>query len=613
MSTTVATILPLKRLPRGLALFDYTVPDELQDKLKTGQLVRVPLRSSEIFGLVVEEKKKKDTSGLKELVAIVQDEPLVSEQYLDTVQAIAAGHGVAPSTIALLGLLPLQKRKVTKMELAPLPKEKKKSGTITATHYSSFDERDTLIQSLTQGVTLVLTPEARAIEKILEQTKKQRVATWYSEMTTKEKFATWVGIRNGEFDLIVGTRGACLLPIPNLQTVIIDQEHHEQHKHWDQSPRFDARDVMRHRQQDDGFDLHLLDWSSSFSLYFETQKERILGRAPAPKKIPAAIVNLQNEYRGGNRTTISDPLFAAIKTSTKDIFLLVNRKGFSASTLCLTCGHSPTCPSCTLPLVHYKERGRFVCNHCHTSEPYRPLCPTCHTEMKPVGGAGTERVATDLIKRTDALSEVIHVVDGDHTPSFSSSSARRIIIGTTAALPHIRWDKTDLVACIDPDTILGIPDYTSQERLFHTIYALSFFDSTATLFIQTTKPDHLFYRSLQEPERLYRTDLRSRKALDYPPYGRVIRYTVGKQQADESMREATQIHRYLTTKLTQAGISATVSSPYRCHPSWHRGRHWSGILVKVAATTSYHDIAEIHSHIPKHWHIDITPQSILAP
>ncbi|HPL93441.1 MAG TPA: hypothetical protein PLB38_04120, partial [bacterium] len=60
-----AEIIPLTKLPRNLAYFDYSVPVELEKQLQIGQIVLIPWRRQKIHGLVLKLKKQTDIDASK--------------------------------------------------------------------------------------------------------------------------------------------------------------------------------------------------------------------------------------------------------------------------------------------------------------------------------------------------------------------------------------------------------------------------------------------------------------------------------------------------------------------------------------------------------------------
>lgn len=70
----IAKVIPAKRIPTSLPALDYTVPDHLKDTIATGQLVRIPFRRSEEYGVVqalLEQNNEIDQKKLKAVSEIV--------------------------------------------------------------------------------------------------------------------------------------------------------------------------------------------------------------------------------------------------------------------------------------------------------------------------------------------------------------------------------------------------------------------------------------------------------------------------------------------------------------------------------------------------------------
>ena len=120
----VAEIIPIKRLPRRFSHFDYAVPPELEAVIHIGQLVRIPLKSSDILGLVLSLKHESETqvdsrinTNLKSVTDIVNQTPMLSKAQLGTLWTLSSWYGVSTGTLAKMMLLPLQKRKLKSIEL----------------------------------------------------------------------------------------------------------------------------------------------------------------------------------------------------------------------------------------------------------------------------------------------------------------------------------------------------------------------------------------------------------------------------------------------------------------------------------------------------------------
>ncbi|MBT7755225.1 MAG: hypothetical protein HN726_03445, partial [Candidatus Magasanikbacteria bacterium] len=108
----IAKIIPLKRLPKHIDILDYTIPKTLEGSLKVGQLITIPFRTSNIFGLVLSiEKNRIIQKKLKDIIDIVIQEPLLEKPHIHFLRTISSWYGTPLGATIKMGLPPLQKRK----------------------------------------------------------------------------------------------------------------------------------------------------------------------------------------------------------------------------------------------------------------------------------------------------------------------------------------------------------------------------------------------------------------------------------------------------------------------------------------------------------------------
>lgn len=621
----IAEIIPIKRLPRRFAHFDYTIPQSLAEVLKPGQLVRIPLKSSEIFGLVLSlrEKRESDTSVLKEVIDIVHETPIFSEQQLQQLTTLSSWYGVSTGTLAKMMLLPLQKRKLKNIKLQEIKKAKKqKNNRPSFLQYTSETQhRQQLLKLINDSATpqvLILVPEIHHIDKVLSSLDNHadEVTTWHSGLSTKEQFERWLQIRNGEKRIIIGTRGAVLLPYFNLGKIIIDVEHKNNHKHWDQAPRFHVKDIAELLRTTQGVDVILLSNSPSVETYFNIHKSRYTSEALQLEYLSTCqLANLSNEHRGGNYSPISTKLEEALINLKESAFLHINRLGLATYIGCNNCSWRATCPSCQLPQIIHAKNKQLTCHYCKTTNPLPLTCPKCKETVVTLGGIGTETVEQhvgELVKKHALQHEVVRI--DSQSIQKNKKAKKQIVVGTDAALPHIDWNTTSLIALLDIDKELAIPEYRAQEDLWHTIQDINYkkhYD--AELIIQTRDPEHLIPRSLKEPDRFYRTDLNHRMALGYPPYTHLVRYFYGHADYREAKTVMESSQRVLAKRLQESRKNIALSPAFEMHPRYYRGRHWFAVLARLNRDTWQDDLVWLNGHIPDTWKIDPNPISVLSP
>lgn len=617
----IARIVPIRRLPAHLQHFDYAVPPTLQRAIRVGHLVTIPFRQSKIFGLVLALRDEQHETS-KPIEAIYASEPLFASQHIHLMERVASIYGVSLAVIAKIMLPPLQKRKLkqtTFTNLTPTRPDKKVRSAFTL--YTDEEQHRENLQDSVNGTTLILVPEVQYIEQtftLLSAEQREQTVTWHSQLSTKEQFAHWVAVRNGEKTIIVGTRGACFLPFPQLDTIIIDYEYHEQHKHWDQAPRFHAKDIAAMLAHDYGASLHLMSYTPSCTSYYAVHKKQMRGSLNdiSPRTDGLHLVDMSEERRAGRFALLSDTAKEAMRASTGDIFLFMQRRGFSTSVGCNQCGFIATCNTCNLPFIFHESTKTLQCHYCQTSKPLVQACPTCRMTTVILRGAGTEFLESGVrtFFDTDDSKDIIRI-DGDlHYAPREDTTRPRVIVGTAMALPHIRWSKTDTIICVDIDKQLIVPEYLAAEHVWHLLAEMNYRKGhDAQLYIQTANPKHTVLRGLTEPDRFYRTELNARKSLGYAPYRYIVRYFYGGTSAQDAHTEARALHKTLSSALTKKNIQATISLPVEMHPRYFRKKFWYTFIIKLDPTSAATDIQWLHQFVPSTWKIDPNPTSILQP
>lgn len=621
----IAHIIPIKRLPKQFDLFDYTVPEEFVAQIAVGQLVVIPFRTSTLYGLVfsLDEASQTPANKIKPIESIVSPTPFLSPAQLGFIQKISQLYGTSMATIATMCLLPMQKRKLSKLELEPLKVEEHKELPTHITAHSNISPAtytDTLKQ-LIRGTTLILVPSMKRLEQVqalFTEDEQSSITLWHSSLGKKDQFARWVEVRNGKSSIIIGTRGAVFLPFVSLDTIIIDNEHDGGHKHHDQAPRFSTKDVSDILAKQHGAAIHLLSFSASAETYYGVHRkdwEHTQDWQPTAYEHDIEIANMRYERRGGNYSAISEKVEELMTHTTGDMFFFINRLGFATSIGCNNCGHVEICEQSGLPFVYHEEDRTMRCHYAGVVRRAPSSCSKCNSSVVALRGVGTEQVESRIrqLMRERDTHNIIRI-DRMTDVQLPASEKPRIIIGTQKALPYIRWEQTDLMCYVDIDKELMLPEYRAQELVWHLIHTMQYYrNEESTFVIQTFDPSHLVLRSLKEPDRFYRTDLGMRRALGYPPYTYLARYFYGHANKEVAKREVEKAHRVLQETLTNAGKSVRLSHPLQMHPRYYRGKFWYTVLATFSASSWQADLIWLNSIIPGSWKIDPRPNKILSP
>ena len=359
-----------------------------------------------------------------------------------------------------------------------------------------------------------------------------------------------------------------------------------------------------------------MSFSPSCESYFHVHKGNYDTRTQEYKSIKTTptVVNMSQERHGGNYSAISQSVLDGVEVAienNKDVFLFINRKGFATSVGCNDCGHIELCPETGLPLVYHEDTNTLKSAYTKFEKPMILVCPKCRSPLVQLRGIGTEQVE-NFVRTLYAGNKNVTVqrIDSEYHDKTENTDLARIVIGTEAALSKIRWEHTGMIAFLDADRQLAIPEFNASEHLWHLIAeALYRKNQETAVYIQTAKPDHVLFRSLGEPDRFYRTDLNFRRALNYPPYSYMVRYFYGNPDQKIAQKTAEALYHALTnaTKLS------TIHAPLEMHPRYYRGQYWQMIMVKLDAKKWYTELIALNKLIPSTWKIDPNPISLLSP
>lgn len=583
----IARIIPLKRLPRRLSFFDYRIPEQSGSQIQVGQLVTIPFRSSIQYGIIFEIKEDRiedqKKTELKELASIVIEEPIVSAEYLSFVCEMAELYGVSAGTLLKMSMMPAQKRKLRNVRLTKLPALPKKTALKkNALIYENETMHAKSILENIKGKTLILVPEIYEAEKIYEflpDDIKSRALVWHSKLSTKEQFDRWFRIRNGEPDLIIGTRAATLLPFFKLDTIIIDYEHDENHKQSDQAPRFHVKDVVDDVASIHGAELIYMSYTLSLNSYYQIQKKALpfLGKKIEAlqilfkKKTNSALIFERTAEVGSKNFAPVNPalqqkLLEAVDR-TEDIFIFINRKD-----------------EVKKAITNNKEQKFGITTHMIEHEIVSLLKSTSYQIIR--------------------LEKDIEFKKNAEVPC--------AIIGTEAAFPHIDWQKTGLIIYLDLDRQLAIAEINATEHVWGLISRAHYCKrSDADFIIQTKIPEHVVFRSMGEPDRFYRTELSHRQEHNYPPYCYMVRYYFHDTDYEKTQKNATMVRENIKSALTNARKDCTLTNLFELYSAMVSKESTIGFAIKFPDFDRT-AIKMVNKLIPDTWKIDPGPVSLTS-
>ncbi len=537
---------------------------------------------------------------------------------------------------------------------------------VTDQRSSSEDERKFLLHGVTgSGKTEVylqaieaclaagkkaifLVPEISLTPQILRRISARfpgKIAILHSGLTVGQRYDQWWRVKNGDFPIVLGSRGAVFAPVDDIGLIVIDEEHEWTYKQSDQAPRYHARAVAERIVRETGATLVLGSATPEISSYRAAKSERYrllelpdrIGARLTPAddrmntKMPKVqIVDMREERAAGHFEMFSRMLIKSMRIALEGdgrVILFLNRRGSASFVQCVECGKVRECKRCNTALIYHRisknkkgKRGRLLCHHCNYSVSSRGACPVCSGKQMRRSAPGTQ-MAAQMVKR---YFPGIEVVRWDSDSARTAADHRRImdefvegdarvLVGTQMVAKGLDIPSVKLVGVISADTGLGIPDFRAGERSFQVLAQVvgrtGRGPGQGSAVIQTFDPDHYAIQAAadQDYEEFYETEIRLRANQANPPFTDMIRLMHSDEDKLAGGAEANRIARELQSARGRYGeTSIEVLGPSPSFPFKMRNRYRWQILLKGQHPERLLGIVGTGSF----WTIDIDPVSV---
>ncbi|MDE5771547.1 MAG: primosomal protein N' [Ruminococcus sp.] len=387
---------------------------------------------------------------------------------------------------------------------------------------------------------MMLIPEISLTPQVLKRFRSlfgERVAVIHSGLTLGQRLDEYKRIRNGNADIVIGTRSAVFAPLDNIGLIIMDEEGERSYKS-DTTPRYNAHDVAKQRCAYHGSTLLLASATPSVESYYLAEKGlyRLIKMNKRYHSMPlpeVSIIDMSEERADGNMTEFSRTLVDEINLNLQNgeqTILLLNRRGYHTIISCVDCFQPVYCPNCSVPLTYHKKNGRLMCHYCGYSGELVKKCPSCNSERLKSMGFGTQKLEEELsmyfptakILRMDADTTFSRYSYEKNFTDFRNGKYD-IMIGTQMIGKGLDFPNVTLVGVLSVDKALYAGDFRSYERTFSLITQVvgrsgrSLKRGRAVL--QTFIPDHYIINlsAVQDYESFYKEEIALRRTMIFPP------------------------------------------------------------------------------------------------
>ena len=232
------------------------------------------------------------------------------------------------------------------------------------------------------------------------------VAVLHSALSPVERAREWWRVRNGEARVVVGTRSAIFAPLENIGLIIVDEEQENSYKQ-EETPRYHGRDVAIVRAKLENTLALLGSATPSLETFHHALNGKyelltLASRVAERSMASVEIVDLREEFQ---RTKQTSPISAALHVGLEECLanktqalILINRRGYSWSVLCRSCGASVQCENCSISMTYHKARNRLECHYCGALQSVPQVCPKCQSKYVYFFGEGSEQLEERLRK-----------------------------------------------------------------------------------------------------------------------------------------------------------------------------------------------------------------------
>ena len=429
-------------------------------------------------------------------------------------------------------------------------------------------------ETLARGKTaLVLVPEIALTLWIGRQCRGwfgarfEGVAVLHSALNDLERAREWWRVRNGEARVVVGTRSAVFAPMENIGLIIVDEEQENSFKQ-EETPRYHGRDVAIVRAKMEGALALLGSATPSMETYHHAREGKyelltLASRVADRSLASVEIVDLREDFQQTHQTSpISAALHAGIQeclANGTQALVLINRRGYSWSVLCRSCGASVQCVNCSISMTHHKQRNRLECHYCGSIQQIPKICPKCQSKYVYFFGEGSEHLEERLRKEFPGAR--IARLDRDTARTKRqyqemlgafAGGALDVLVGTQMLAKGHDFQRVTLVGVVTADSSLSLPDFRAAERTFQLLTQVAGRAGRGELkgrvLIQTFYPEHYAIQDAvkQDYSAFFERELHFRRMMAYPPFTSLANVIVRDINLEKTIRWSRQLSEYFS-------------------------------------------------------------------
>jgi primosomal protein N' (replication factor Y) len=419
------------------------------------------------------------------------------------------------------------------------------------------------------------------------------VALLHSQLTPDERAEQWHRIRRGEARIVVGTRSAVFAPMVDLGLIIVDEEHDSSYKQ-EETPRYHGRDVAVMRAKLNEAVVVLGSATPSLESWSNAEKGRYvrieMRARVADRPVPLVeLVDMREEFRETGQEQIFSRRLIKETQATLDrgeqVILLLNRRGYSSTVLCRSCGEKIECENCAVSMTYHKPVSgndaiaqpgqRLECHYCGSRRAVPKACPKCESKHLYFLGAGSQqgeerlqelfptarigRMDRDTVRGRSDMERLLAQLHGGEI---------NLLVGTQMIAKGHDIHGVTLVGVIGADFALGLPDFRAAERVFQLLTQVSGRagrgDLIGKVLVQTYHPDHyaIQFAAKHDYPGFVAKEMQYRRWMHYPPFAVLANVLIQSEKLEEATAWAGTLGRWFQkARLDKVRVLGPAAAP----------------------------------------------------
>jgi primosomal protein N' (replication factor Y) len=310
----------------------------------------------------------------------------------------------------------------------------------------------------------------------------------------------------------------------------------------------------------------------------------------ADRPLPVVeLVDMRVEFKETGKEEIFSRQLVAETQATLDrgeqVVILLNRRGYSFTVLCRSCGEKIECENCAISMTYHKPAigtdleahpgDRLQCHYCGFRRTVPKKCPKCESEHLFYLGASSQQGEERLqalfpnarIARMDR-DTVRGRGDMERLLTRLHSGEINLLVGTQMIAKGHDIHGVTLVGVVGADAALGLPDFRAAERVFQLLTQVSGRAGRGELpgrvLVQTYHPDHyaIQFAAKHDYPGFVAKELQYRRWMHYPPSAVLANVIVQGQTLEEAAAWAATLGKWFSgARLEKVRVLGPAAAP----------------------------------------------------